>query len=185
MALVASFTMSCSFIGRSMKKLAHHSRKIVTRFFKLEDGAAVVEFAIMLPLMFVVFALIAEGGRLFWSFQNVITGVRDTTRHISRIAPSDLCASDPSASISDFSYTASGELSALSTDDISVSLERLSLDCVGVEGEYRVSPVPVAVVTAKLIITELPFSVLFQLVGASALTTVETTVTDRSRVFGP
>lgn len=155
----------------------------VRRFLRAESGAVLVEFAMLLPLTLVVFALIVEGGRLFWSYQNVITGVRDTARHLGRIAPSDLCSATPSKSINSFETIATEKLKALSTDKIDVDLDVLQRECV--VGDYRVSPAPVAVLTAKLTITELPFAPLFQLAGGSPATKIETTVTDRSRVFGP
>lgn len=166
-----------------MIRIPNIMAKRFRRFFAAEPGAALVEFAVLLPLTLVVFALIVEGGRIFWSYQNVITGVRDTARHLSRVAPSDLCAAVPSKSINSYAAFATAKLEALSTDKIDVGLDQLQRECVA--GDYRVSPAPVAVVTAKLTITELPFAPLFQLVGASSATRIETTVTDRSRVFGP
>lgn len=168
-----------------MLGFSHHIRKGLRRFGREQSGAALVEFAILLPIMLATFALIAEGGRMFWSFQNAISGVRDTARYVGRIAPSDLCSASPSASINDFQSAVSGTLSSLSTTDITVGLDTLSLECVGTAGEYRVSPTPVAVLTASLTITDLPFAPLFQLVGGSTMTQIQTTVTDRSRVFGP
>lgn len=168
-----------------MNRFRHYRTNMLRRFLGAEDGAALVEFALMLPLMLVLFALIAEGGRLFWSYQNAITGVRDTARHLGRMAPSDMCAATPSAAIGDYSAFVSSTLASLSSGSIQVGLDQLGLECVGVAGDYRVSPAPVAVVTATLTITDLPFAPLFQLVGGASVTQVETTITDRSRVFGP
>ncbi len=162
---------------------SHHIPQMVRRFLHADTGTALVEFAVLLPLLLVVFGLIVEGGRLFWSYQNVITGVRDTARHLGRVAPSDMCGSAPSASIGNYESLVTGLLTPLSSEKIDVDLETLNLECV--DGDYRVSPAPVAVITASLTISELPFAALFQLVGGTSVTSIETFVTDRSRVFGP
>ncbi|WP_050931378.1 TadE/TadG family type IV pilus assembly protein [Aestuariivita boseongensis] len=168
-----------------MRNLMHHIRKACQRFRRAEDGAAIIEFAILLPIILVTFALIAEGGRLFWAYQNAITGVRDVARYFGRVAPSDLCATTPSATIGSFQAAAAAELAALSKPGVTVSINALTLECVGTAGDYRVSPAPVAVLSADLTIANLPFAPLFQLVGGTALTQIDTTITDRSRVFGP
>ncbi|MDK3072568.1 TadE/TadG family type IV pilus assembly protein [Sedimentitalea sp. JM2-8] len=168
-----------------MIRFLHNRTDRFRRFLGAEDGAALVEFALLLPLMLVLFALIAEGGRLFWSYQNAITGVRDTARHLGRMAPADMCAATPSAAIGDYTGFVTSTLTNLSSGTIEVGLDRLGLECVGAAGDYRVSPAPVAVVTATLTITDLPFAPLFQLVGGASATRIETTITDRSRVFGP
>ena len=175
--------MSCSSTGDVMTRGSRHIPRALRCFFREDSGAALIEFAVLLPLTLVTFGLIAEGGRLFWSYQNVITGVRDSARHLGRIAPSDMCGTTPSASIGSYEGLMTSLLTPLSSEKIDVDLDTLNLECV--VGDYRVSPAPVAVVTASLTITELPFAPLFQLVGVSASTQIETTVTDRSRVFGP
>ena len=55
-----------------------------------------------------------------------------------------------------------------------------SVSCI--TGTYRVSPAPVAQVTASITVN-FAFSGLFTLAGQS-LTTVTTTVTDQSRIYG-
>lgn len=177
--------MLCSFTGDPMERLRRHISARTRKTCAEEDGAVIVEFAILLPILLVTFALIAEGGRLFWAYQNAITGVRDVARYVGRIAPSDMCAASPSAAIGDYSGIVTAELAGLSETGITVSMASLSLECVGAAGDYRVSPAPVAVVTADLTINNLPFAPLFQLVGATALTQIDTSITDRSRIFGP
>ena len=49
-------------MGKSVFKI------LPSRFSKEESGAALVEFAILLPMMLLVFAVIIEGGRLMWSY---------------------------------------------------------------------------------------------------------------------
>ena len=51
-----------------------------------------VEFAILLPILLLVFAVIVEGGRLMWSYQTVVAGVRDATRYVARAAPANICS---------------------------------------------------------------------------------------------
>jgi len=167
-----------------MFDLTSHIRKGLSRFRRNQSGAALVEFAILLPIMFATFALIVEGGRLFWSYQNAITGVRDATRYVARVAPTDLCSDEPSATIASFQFEVSTALTSLSTSQVTVTLDSLALECVGAPGEYRVSPAPIAVVTAELTIVDLPFAMLFTLVGGTPSTQIRTTITDRSRVYG-
>jgi Flp pilus assembly protein TadG len=167
-----------------MFDLTSHISKGLSRFRSNQSGAALVEFAILLPLMFATFALIVEGGRLFWSYQNAITGVRDATRYVARVAPTDLCSAAPSTTIASFQSEVSAALTSLSTSQVTVALDSLGLECVGAPGEYRVSPAPIAVVTAELTIIDLPFATLFALVGGTPSTQIQTTITDRSRVYG-
>ena len=97
-----------------MIRIHRHTRPLVSQFLRSNSGAALVEFALLLPLTLVTFALIAEGGRLFWSYQNVITGVRDTARHLGRVAPPRaMCEAGGGASISDYETFVTDKLIAL------------------------------------------------------------------------
>ena len=68
-------------------RLAHR----LTAFRRREDGAALVEFAISLPMILVVSYCAIDSMRLFWSYQAAVAGVRDATRYLARIAPADIC----------------------------------------------------------------------------------------------
>ena len=62
------------------------------RFARDESGVALVEFAVVLPMMLVVFAVIIEGSRLMMSYESAISGVRDATRYLARITDAGACA---------------------------------------------------------------------------------------------
>ena len=66
-----------------MKRLRHH----LLRLARNDDGVAIVEFAIALPMMLLVFAVIIEGSRLMIAYQSTIAGVRDATRYLSSVLP--------------------------------------------------------------------------------------------------
>lgn len=154
------------------------------KFSTDESGAALVEFAILLPMMLLVFAVIIEGGRLMWSYQSVNAGVRDAARYLARVAPADICSAGGSVA----GYT--GELETIVRESITgnsifpakitVNSVTPSLSCVA--GTYRVSPAPVVQVAATMTIT-FPFAGLFDLSGQS-LGSLTKVVTDQSRVFG-
>ena len=61
------------------------------RFFRREDGVALVEFAIFLPLFLLSFFVIVEFARVFFSYQGAVTGVRDAARYMARVAPAGIC----------------------------------------------------------------------------------------------
>ena len=156
----------------------------LAQFWRDESGVALVEFAVTLPMMLVLFAVIVEGSRLMLSFQSAIAGVRDATRYLSRVVAVDICRTG--GSISGFtsqlqtivSQSVDGE--AVLPPGVAVNSVTASYVCVA--GTYRVSPAPVVTVTAQVTITY-PFSGLFALVGGN-LPTTATSVTDSSRVFG-
>ena len=75
-----------------MRSARHHHP--IRRFRDREDGAVLVEFAIALPLLLLIFAVMIEGSRLMLSYQSTISGVREATRYMSRILPRDTCATD-------------------------------------------------------------------------------------------
>ncbi|AZV78016.1 pilus assembly protein [Parasedimentitalea marina] len=157
---------------------------ILKRFRCEERGAALVEFALMLPVMVLVFAVIIEGGRMMWSYQAAVSGVRDAARYLARIAPGDICTSGGAV----VGYTTaletivrrstSGHL--LFPSSITVTSVVPSLTCTA--GVYRVSPAPVVSVTASLTIT-FPFADVFAFNGVSRAT-INTVISDQSRVFG-
>lgn len=156
----------------------------LSRFRRDEQGAALVEFAIALPLVLVVFAVIVEGGRLFWSYQATVAGVRDAARYVARVAPTDSCSTGATFS----GYTTKVEdivRSTMAQDSLfpaGVTVTDVEPVLLCIAGSYRVSPAPVAQVTATLEVT-FPFAGVFTFAG-STLGTITTTVTDQSRVFG-
>ena len=161
----------------------------IDRFRRSESGLALVELAMAIPLMFLFFAITVEGGRLFWSYQAMIQGVRDASRYAGRVVPSDLCSAGGSVS----SYISTTDLRALiernaNTHSIFPPLIALTgvgvtSRCVGTPGQYRVSPAPVLEVEATLQV-QFPFSGFARIFTGTPLATVTTTVSDESRVFG-
>ncbi|MBV1867312.1 MAG: pilus assembly protein [Marinosulfonomonas sp.] len=154
-------------------------------FMREERGAALVEFAIILPMMLLIFAVIIEGSRMMISFQAAISGVRDATRYLSRVAPVDICSTS-GGSVASYS----AQLHTIVSQGISgnsvfptavtVNFVTPSFNCVA--GTYRVNPAGVAQVTANVTIT-FPFAGLFTLNGQN-LPQITTNVTDAARIFG-
>lgn len=151
-----------------------------------ESGAALVEFAIVLPLLLILFASIVEGGRMMWSYQATVAGVRDAARYLARVAPLDICSSG--VAVSSYSTTlldivrdAQGG-SGIFPAGITVNAVTPSLTCVTTES-LRITPSPVVQVTAELTVT-FPFAAIFSAFGGSDLGTLNTTISDQHKVFG-
>lgn len=156
----------------------------LSRFLREETGAALVEFAVVLPMMLLVFAVIVEGSRLMIAFQSAIGGVRDATRYLARVVPSDICTTGGSvAGYAAQLQTIVGQSTTGGTflpAGVIVNSVTPTLACVA--GTYRVSPAPVASVTANVSIT-FPFAGIFGLNGGT-LAPIVTNVSDSARVFG-
>lgn len=154
------------------------------RFLREEDGTQLVEFAILLPLMLLLFAVVVDGGRALWSYQATGAAVRDAARYLARVVPSDVCASG--GSLSGYASTvgaivrenASGD--TLFPSPVTVTSVTPALTCV--EGGYRVGVVGIASVTAELEVS-FPLEGVFAMFGIDrpALTA---RISDQSRVFG-
>lgn len=155
----------------------------IRHFCRSDDGAALVEFGMVLPVLLLFTAVIVEGGRVTWAYQSVGAGVRDAARMIARIAPPDLC---PGGSVTAYDALAT-EIVADSIDG-STAMPRLvtvldvepTLLCVS--GSYRVDPAAVVQVRARVRVDYILGNV-FGLFG-TGLGSLETEVADQSRVFG-
>ena len=154
------------------------------RFLRAEDGAALVEFALVLPMMLIVFAVIIEGSRLMHSFQTAIGGVRDATRFLARVVPADICTTGGSVAghTAQLQAIVGQSLSGNPVFPIAVTVNSVTPSVTCVVGAYRVNPAPVANVSANVTVA-FPFASVFSLIGASP-SSLTTTVTDSSRVFG-
>lgn len=160
------------------------------RLRRSERGAALVEFALVLPLLIGLFAVIVEGGRVMWSYQTAISGVRDAARYLGRVVSSGVCGETESSSdiddpslhetLLDIVQNSETTDGSVMPQGVTVNSVNLSLECV--EGTYRVSPAPVVTVTASVTIN-LPFAALLGLIGVD-LDSLTTTITDRTRIFG-
>jgi Flp pilus assembly protein TadG len=172
--------MSSSFTARARQG----AEGALRRFLRDDDGVALIEFAVVLPMMMLVFAVIIEGSRMMLSYESAINGVRDAARYLARTAPHDVCATGGSlASYSTRLQTLVTQgVSAGSVFPSSVTIDSVTPSYRCVTGTYRGGTVPVAQVTAVITIT-FPFSGLFTLVGGD-LPTLTTSVTDQARVFG-
>jgi Flp pilus assembly pilin Flp len=154
------------------------------RLRKDETGAQLVEFAIVLPLMLLTFAVIIEGGRLMWSYQTVVSGVRDATRYLARMAPRDICSLggsvDSYTTLLSAIVTESNDGGSVLPSGVRVLSVTPSLTCPG--GTFRTGEAPIVTVSAAVEVT-FPFAGLFQFADGS-LGTLNTQVADQSRVFG-
>ena len=156
----------------------------IKRLVASEDGAIVVEFAIVLPVMLLFLALTIEASRMMWSFQSVIGGVRDAGRYLARITPADICTSG--GSIAQLSSTLKIIVekdiggNALFPSKVTVNSVSPSITCV--VGTYRVSPAAVGRVSASVTI-EFPMGEFLSLFG-NGISSVTTNVADESRIFG-
>jgi Flp pilus assembly pilin Flp len=167
-----------------MKCLRHPVIHRLRRFVADDSGAQLVEFAIVLPMMLLVFAVIIEGGRMMWSYQTVVAGVRDATRFLARVTPRDICDLGGEVDGYDDILTSiisnANDGSNVLPSGVSVTAVSPSLECN--DGDYRSDVAPIVTVRADVEVT-FPFEGLFTLVGGSH-PTLETSVTDQSRVYG-
>ena len=156
------------------------------QFWRREDGAALVEFAISLPLILILAFLSVESMRLFWSYQAAIAGVRDATRYLARIAPADLCTSGGSVAgyASQLETIVEATINGATIFPTGVTVTSLTptLSCRTGLG-LRQTLVPVAMVSANVSIT-MPFSQILRVIGATPAATLNTTVRDQARVYG-
>lgn len=149
-----------------------------------ESGAALVEFALVLPVMLMIFAVTIEGSRTFWAYQTTIAGVRDATRFITRAEASQICSEGGSLAHWEPRATTIVRQSSAGTDlfpsSITVSSVTPTLSCVS--GDFALAQVPLATVTANLEINY-PFAGIFTFFNLD-LPTVNTQVSDTGRIFG-
>ena len=162
----------------------HKPTRRLTGFLRDQRGAALVEFALVFPLMLLFFAFLMESGRMLWTYQTAVAGVRDAGRYLARIAPVDICLSGGSLA----GYSA--QLKTIVEDDLggtglfpaSVTINSVTPSIACIAGSYRTNPAPIASVTASMTVT-FPLASVFTLFG-TAPATFTATITDQSRIFG-
>lgn len=161
-----------------------HWPNSIHRFRQSEDGAALVEFALVLPMMLLVFAVIVEGARMMFAYQSAISFVRDATRYLARIVPTDICITGGSLSpYSNQVAIAKPNLGGVSLPgSVTIVSVYVPPNPLCVSGGYRVDPTPVVTVSATIAIA-MPFSRMFTLNGGSP-GTITTIISDSARVFG-
>jgi hypothetical protein len=167
------------------------------RFARREDGVALVEFALFLPVFLLAFFVIVEFGRTFFNYQSAVAGVRDATRfaaptldqHICVGAPNGgggiLTIAEPASPDRLFTIVERNLLNETGVLPVNVRLLQVSSSyrCVVEPGNYRQVEVPVARVEARLEVI-LPLGEILVLNGQPMLENITTDVVDESRVFG-
>jgi len=58
-------------------------RDAIKKFFRRETGTQMIEFAIVFPVLLLMFAGITELGRLFYQYTTLATGTRAAARYLS------------------------------------------------------------------------------------------------------
>jgi Flp pilus assembly protein TadG len=188
--------MSASYVSSQVRK-----------FRRDEEGVALVEFAIFLPVFVLSFFVVVEFSRIFFSYQGAVVGVRDATRYLARVAPAGICdgaIADPNSGtnpgkelvISD----TNGNPVAVARQIIERNMDnesRIDLpanvflttvsttyECViTVPGEYRQDNVPLVRVAATFRIV-LPLGGILELNGLPLIPEVSHEVVDIARIFG-
>ena len=167
-----------------MNMMALSPRDWFRRFRKSEDGVAVVEFVLSVPLMILVFAIVVEFGRLFLGYQATVSGVRDANRYLARIAPIDICNTGGNLT----AYNAmlkdriEDDRSSNSVLPSQFTVTSVSATHSCIAGSYRTSPAPVATIVAQVSV-QFPLGFLFGIFGGT-LTPLDTSITNSARIFG-
>lgn len=163
-----------------MRALSDHFR----RFGSATSGAALVEFAVSLPLILILAFGAFESQRLLWSYQAAVAGVRDAARYVARVADDNICETQgASASNADLSGLAQLALDRIVIPGgVTVTAVNVAVDCVLSPG-LRQGTVPRARVTADLRIA-LPFTAVFALAGGAGWGVIETSIIEEARIYG-
>lgn len=165
---------------------------ISIRFLRGERGATAVEFAILLPVMLVVFAAIVEGSRIYWNYQSAVAGVRDASRFLARTTNADICggATNLTATvIPGGAATANGIIQrnvgtgATNIFPSAVTVTNVSATFTCPDYNLRTDPTPVARVDATVNVA-MPFGTLFEFFGPRGTATMTSIITDQSRIYG-
>ena len=161
-------------------------RTRLRRFAGDDQGVAMIEFALSLPLLILLFGVVIEGARTMWSFQKAAEGVREATRYLARITPTDICATGGSVAGQDATMTTmiAQSLSGVNIHPQLVTIVDVAptLKCVAASTPLGVSPTPVAQITATFAIQH-PFAPLLRWFGdyGDAVTVV---FAEESRIYG-
>ena len=160
--------------------MSERLRHMLARFRRDERGAVIVEFALTLPLMLVLFAFIVESGRTFWAYQSAVAGVRDATRYVGRADErtcDDLGVIPPQVSEAALLDIVNRELRG------GVIAQPITIDAV--TGSYRCSGGFVIATVAAQATLQLPFTGIFRLVVEdSDLGEIVVALSDSTRMFG-
>ena len=177
------------------------------RFRREEEGVALVEFALFLPIFVLAFFVIVEFSRIFFSYQGAVVGVRDAARYLGRVAPAGIC--DGAVADENTGNNPGGGLVISDTNGNPVAVARqiiernmdnesrvnlpnnvfltqvsTTYECViTTPGEYRQDNVPLVRVAATFRII-LPLGSILELNGLPLIPEVSHEVTDTSRIFG-
>jgi Flp pilus assembly pilin Flp len=164
-------------------RVMRHISPILRRFRRDERGAALVEFAMILPIMLIFFATTVEGARMMWSYQAAASGVRDASRYLAMVAPIDACTSATAVSgySSDLRGIVLGSVSGATIYPGDITINSVTPSCV--QGTHTGLHFGVVEVTASITI-DYPFGRIFTLVGNRALPGFTATVSDQQRVYG-
>lgn len=155
------------------------------------SGAAMIEFAISLPILLLILAIVIEGSRISWTHQAAAAGVRDASRYIARLAPPDICV-DATANIATLEANFKGEATDIVVERVGNPDEQIlpggvvvidvspAIQCMTVD--YSADDIPVVEVRVRLEIS-FPFGGVFDIFG-DPLEPLVTEIWDESRVYG-
>lgn len=169
------------------------------KFRREEEGVALVEFALLLPVMLLAFFTIVEFTRVFFSYQGAIVGVRDAARYMARTAAEDICVGKGGG----YSETYAAQTSASGYNFYAIVLKNMDTEVPGllpanvaldsVQAGYRCEEnttlpyrqdlVPMAVMNATFTIT-LPLIGILELNGQPVINPITHTVADETRIYG-
>jgi hypothetical protein len=155
-----------------------------------EDGAVLVEFALILPLMLLVFAVMLESGRMLWSYQQTISAVRDASRYLGRAAPYETCPgfTEPTEPmLTNLTNIVQDDIAGISLFASGITIDSVTYEvaCLiedATPAGFADPNVMIGTVTATLEIT-FPLGRIFALFGPG-LGSVTTTVQDQVRIYG-
>ena len=179
--------------------------KHINRFRSREEGAALVEFALIVPIMLLAFFVIVEFARLFFSYQAAVQGVRDATRYMARTVDEAICEGEPSGFTSSFvtedrddgtsdplgryyrivERNMQTEIAEVLPANVELRLVRSRYKCIAGDTAttFRTPIVPMAEVEAQFIIT-FPLVGILQVNGLPLIDPIDHVVNDQTRIYG-